>query len=63
MKRRRTNPATWFSPIEQAQLRRLSDQAFDLRETPYLVDACQAIVDWHERTLPDRLERHARSAR
>jgi hypothetical protein len=51
-----------FSALEDAQLRRLTDQAYDLRETPYLGDACQAVVDWHERTLPDRLDRRAGEA-
>jgi hypothetical protein len=51
-----------FSDVEAAQLRRLVNQAFDLRETPYLRDACAAIVAWHERTLPDRLERRAKAA-
>jgi hypothetical protein len=51
---------TPFSEVEAAQLRRLTDQAFDLRGTPYLRDACAAIVQWHERTLPDRLERRAK---
>jgi hypothetical protein len=48
-----------FSELEEAQLRRLVDQAFDLRDGPYLRDACEAIVDWHWKTLPDRLERRA----
>lgn len=48
-----------FSQVEEARLRRLVYQAFDLRETPYLRDACEAIVDWQERTFPDRLERRA----
>jgi hypothetical protein len=48
-----------FSDVELAQLRRLVYQAFDLRGTPYLRDACAAIVEFHERTLPDRLERQA----
>jgi hypothetical protein len=49
-----------FSPLEQAQLRRLVDQAFELRTSAYLHDAVAAIVAWNERTLPDRLERRAR---
>ena len=51
-----------FSELEAAQLRRLVYEAFDLRDGPYLLDACEAIVDWHVRTLPDRLERQAREA-
>ncbi len=50
-----------LSPLEDAQLRRLVHQGHELRETPYLQDAAQAIVDWHEWTLPDRLERRARA--
>jgi hypothetical protein len=50
---------THFTKVEEAQLRRLVNQAFDLRETGYLTDACEAIVDWQERTLPNRFERCA----
>jgi hypothetical protein len=49
-----------LSDVEAPQLRRLVYEAFDLRKTPYLRDAVAAIVDWNERTLPDRLERQAR---
>jgi hypothetical protein len=49
-----------FDAAEEAQLRRLVYQAWDLRGGPYLLDACRAIVDWNEGTLPDRLERRAR---
>jgi hypothetical protein len=34
---------------ETAELRGLVLQAFGLRRSAYLVDACRAIVDWHER--------------
>jgi hypothetical protein len=34
---------------EVLELRALVDQAWELRGTPYLLDACQAITDWHER--------------
>ena len=51
-----------FSAIEEAQLRRLVGQAFDLRDGPYLRDALEAITEWNERTLPDRLERQAERA-
>ncbi len=51
-----------FSAIEEARLRRLVDQAFDLRSTPYLRDACEAICQFNETTLPDRLARQAESA-
>jgi hypothetical protein len=37
------------TPAEELELRDLADQAFDLRGTGYLIDACQAIIDWHER--------------
>jgi hypothetical protein len=52
-----------FSPVEEAQLRRLVDQAFDLGHegSPYYIDAVEAIVAWHWQTLPDRLERKARA--
>jgi hypothetical protein len=33
---------------DDRELRALVDQAFELRETPYLVDAVAAIVEWHE---------------
>jgi hypothetical protein len=56
---RRTVTLT-FTAVEEAQLGRLVYQAFDLRGTPYLIDAWEAVIDWAERTLPDRLERHAR---
>lgn len=49
----------WMNPLEEAHLRRLVNQAFDLKGTPWLTDACVAIAEWHERTLPDRLERRA----
>jgi hypothetical protein len=49
-----------FSDLEAAQLRRLVGEAFDLRQSAYFTDAVRAIVNWHERTLPDRLERQAR---
>jgi hypothetical protein len=51
-----------FSDVEAAQLRRLVYEAFELRDGPYLRDAVGAIVDFHERSLPDRLERKARAA-
>jgi hypothetical protein len=34
---------------EDRELRALVDQAFELRETPYVVDAVEAIVDWWDR--------------
>ena len=50
-----------FSDVESAQLRRLVYEAYDLRDGPYLRDAVEAVVAWHERTIPDRLERQART--
>jgi hypothetical protein len=34
---------------EDRELRALVDQAFELRETPYVLDAVEAIVDWWDR--------------
>ena len=42
---------------EQIELRALVIQAMDLRDGPYLRDACEAIVTWHERRALTRLER------
>jgi hypothetical protein len=42
-------PGGCVTPDEALELRALVMQAFDLKGTPYLVDGCQAIVDWHER--------------
>jgi hypothetical protein len=42
---------------ELRELRRLTDQAFDLRETPYLRDAIAAIEDWWERRHTRALDR------
>lgn len=48
-----------FSALEETQLRRLVYQAWELKEagSPYFLDACRALVEFYERTLPDRLER------
>lgn len=35
----------------EQRLRRLVDEALDLRGTPYFTDACQAIVDLHYRRI------------
>jgi hypothetical protein len=35
----------------ERRLRRLVDQAWDLRDSPYYRDACQAIVDLHYHRL------------
>jgi hypothetical protein len=44
---------------EENELRVLVYQALELRETPYLVDACSAIVEWFERLPLTRFERDA----
>jgi hypothetical protein len=44
------------------ELRALTDQAWELRDSPYLLDACQAIVDWHERRFLRRYERRQERA-
>ena len=46
-----------LTPAEEAALKRRVNQAFDLRETQWLREAVEAIVDWRELTEPDRLER------
>jgi hypothetical protein len=51
-----------LSLAEEAQLRRLVNEAYDLRDGPYLRDACESLIAWHYRTLPDRLERAAKEA-
>jgi hypothetical protein len=35
----------------------LVSQAWELRETPYLIDACKAIEDWYFRLPLSELER------
>jgi hypothetical protein len=40
----------------------LTDQAWELRQTPYLRDACEAIIEWHERRHLRRLEREQERA-
>lgn len=52
-------PTSLLSDAERAQLMRLVYEAFDLRDSPYLHDACVAIVGFWESTRPDRLERRA----
>ena len=48
-----------FTLAETDELYLLVAQAWELREhgSPYLLDACQAIVDWYERRRQARLER------
>jgi hypothetical protein len=52
---------------EEQELRALVCQAYDHRDSPYLVDFCTAIVEWFERRPLARLEheqdRHARLRR
>ena len=40
-----------LEPWEELERRALVDQAWELpeRSSPYLVDSCTAIMDWHER--------------
>jgi hypothetical protein len=45
------------SLIDDDELRVLTDQAFELRDTPYAADAVQAIQDWHDRRGLRRWER------
>jgi hypothetical protein len=48
---------------DEIELRALVITAMDLRGGPYFRDACEAIVDWHERRHLRALERrHARDA-
>jgi hypothetical protein len=42
---------------ELRELRRLTDQAFDLRGGPYYIDACRAIGDWWELRYSRSIER------
>jgi hypothetical protein len=42
---------------EDDVLRVLVEQAWELRGSPHEIDACQAIVDWHERRWLARFER------
>jgi hypothetical protein len=51
---RMTTPVAYVASVasrEELELRRLVDQAWELRGTPYLTDACAAIVEWRERRL------------
>jgi hypothetical protein len=58
----RSERATALTPLEEAQLRRLVNQAWELKDSPYYRDAINAICDWHYDTLPDRLERANKTA-
>jgi hypothetical protein len=46
---------------EVAQLHVMTDQAWALRESPYLFDAVEAIVDWFDRRHERRWERRGDS--
>jgi hypothetical protein len=46
-----------FLPHEDEELYLLVGQAFELKGSPYYIDAIQAIVDWDDRRLLARLER------
>ena len=52
---------------DDLEIRALVSQAWELRGTPYLIDAAAWIVDWHERrylrVLERRQERRARLLR
>jgi hypothetical protein len=58
MKRRHPNAAKWFTPAEEARLRRLTNRAFDVRGTRREWKAIDNIVRWAEDTRPERLRRH-----
>lgn len=45
---------------DELELRRLCGQAFELKGTPYLRDACEAIIEWHDRRHVRVLERRER---
>jgi hypothetical protein len=44
---------------EKVELHALVIQAWELRDSPYLVDACRTICEWHERRPLTALERQA----
>jgi hypothetical protein len=48
--------ASTMTRYELAQLYVRVGQAWELRGSPYFVDACQAIVDWDDRRALARLE-------
>ena len=53
----RAGQRSTMTPDEEKELRALVDQACELRGTPYLVDAAEWIVRWHERRHLRALER------
>jgi hypothetical protein len=56
MRRARLEPQSPLTPDER-ELRVLTDQAWELRDSPYFLDACAAIVEWFERRHLRRFER------
>jgi len=49
-----------LAPLDRedlVELRALVDEAFDLRDTPYMGDACEHIIEWRARTNLRQLER------
>ena len=54
---KRSRGYQWFSARELAHLQRQIFAAWSHRHGPYAVDFAEAIVDWAERTRPDRMER------
>jgi hypothetical protein len=61
-RRREPRPVDWLNAVERAQLRRRVYQLFELRDTPYLRDGIEDLIEWWYSTEPDRLERAARYA-
>jgi len=53
--------ALHWQALEDAQLHALVDQAWDLRDSGYVIDAVDAIVSWHERRHLRALEQHQES--
>lgn len=45
---------------EERELAALVGQAFELKGSPYLLDACAAIAEWHDRRHIRRFERRQR---
>jgi hypothetical protein len=44
---------------ENVELQALVEPGWELRDSPYLLDACKAIEAWHNRRLLARFERRA----
>jgi hypothetical protein len=53
---------TGLNRDEELELQGLAGQAFELKDSPYLRDACEAILDWHDRRHVRRLEREQERA-